>query len=142
MNIFAPLRNHYQLSSNQPMKEQYIENDFAVFHVEDGIMHFTYKEGAILDLSASQQVVADRLKLQGDLSYPVICDIRGLSSIDRAARDFLAKQGSEQVTAVALLVDSPARKLMSNFYLTVNKPLVPTKLFTSETEAVSFLKNL
>ncbi|MEQ8473270.1 MAG: hypothetical protein RIC35_18890 [Marinoscillum sp.] len=124
------------------MKELSIENDFAVFRVLDGIMHFTYKDGTVLDLAASQQVVAARLKVQGDLSYPVVCDIRGLKGIDKESRDYLAKEGSERVEAVALIVDSPARKLMSNFYLTVNKPLVPTKLFTSVDEAVDFLKKL
>ncbi|MEQ9307419.1 MAG: hypothetical protein RJQ14_26130 [Marinoscillum sp.] len=124
------------------MKDLSIENDYAIFRVVEGIMHFTYKDGTVLDLNASRQVVGDRLKVQGDLSYPVVCDIRGLKGIDKEARDYLAKEGSEQVQAVALIIDSPARKLMSNFYLAVNKPLVPTKLFTSEDEAVAFLKSL
>lgn len=121
---------------------QEIENDYAKFHVISGIMHFIYKDGVELDLASAKEVVSDRLKAQGNMSYPVMCDIRGLRSVDKEARDYLAKQGSQQVSAVALIVGSPARKVMSNFYLAVNKPEVPTKLFISQEEALEFLNGL
>lgn len=121
---------------------QEVQNDYAIFKVEQGIMHFTYKNGVELDLTAAMEVVSDRIKAQGNESFKVICDIRGLKSVNKEARDYLAKQGSQQVDAVALIVGSPARKVMSNFYLAVNKPDVPTKLFISHQEAMEFLQNL
>ena len=119
-----------------------IENDFAKFSVEDGVIHFVYKQGEELDLQGAIQVVADRLKAQGNTSFPIICDIRGLKSVNKEARDYLAKEGSSKVSAVALVVGSPARKVMSNFYLAVNKPDVPTRLFISEEDALTYLHSL
>ena len=124
------------------MSLKVVENDFAKFSVENGVIHFVYKQGVELDLYAARQVVADRLKAQGNTSFPVICDIRGLKSVNKEARDYLAKEGSSKVSAVALVVGSPARKVMSNFYLSVNKPDVPTKLFISEQEALEYLQEL
>jgi hypothetical protein len=45
------------------------------------------------------------------------------------------------VSVVAVLIGSPVARMMSNFYLTIHKPLIPTKLFTDQAEAISFLKS-
>ncbi len=119
-----------------------IENDFAQFHIRDGVMFFTYKPDIEIDLDGAKRIVADRLKLQGDETYPVVCDIRGLKGANKAARDYLANEGSEKVKVVALIVASPGLKIMTDFYLMVNKPTVPTKIFTSEDQAVKFIESL
>lgn len=116
------------------------ENEYATFHIENGVMYFTYKASDLINLAAAKKVVDDRLKLQNGISYPVICDARELKGMDKEARDYLAKQGSQLVSSVALIVTSAATKVMTNFYLTVNKPDVPTKLFTSASEALEFIK--
>ncbi len=121
---------------------QTVENNYAKFHLKDGVIHFVYKQGAEIDLAAAKEVVDSRLKAQGNEFFSVICDVRGLKSVNKEARDYLAKQGSEKVSAVALIVGSPARKVMSNFYLSVNKPEVHTKLFLSYEEAIAYLISL
>ncbi len=116
-----------------------LENDFARFYIKDGVLFFIYKKIDELNLEAAKRIVGDRIKIQKNADYPVICDIRLLGSADKSARDYLAKEGSAYVKAVALLVDSPALKLMANFYLTVNKPDVPTKMFTAMPQALEFI---
>lgn len=116
-----------------------IENEFASFYIEDGILYFIYKKNTELDLEAAKRVVEDRKSVQKGVSYPVICDIRGLKNVDKTARDYLAKEGSSLVKAVALLMDSPAYQFMANFYLKVSKPNVPTKMFSTMNEAMGFV---
>jgi hypothetical protein len=38
------------------------------------------------------------------------------------------------------LTDSPVTKIMLNFYLTISRPLIPTKMFTDKNQALEFLK--
>ena len=116
-----------------------IENEFASFYIEDGILYFIYKKNTELDLEAAKRVVEDRKSVQKGVSYPVICDIRGLKNVDKTARDYLAKEGSSLVKAVALVMDSPAYQFMANFYLKVSKPNVPTKMFSTMNEALGFV---
>lgn len=116
-----------------------IENEFASFYIEDGILYFIYKKNTELDLEAAKRVVEDRKSVQKGISYPVICDIRGLKNVDKTARDYLAKEGSSLVKAVALIMDSPAYQFMANFYLKVSKPNVPTKMFSTMNEALGFV---
>jgi hypothetical protein len=123
------------------MKTSYFENDFAEFWIEENVLFFIYKPGISINLEAAKRIVADRKKVQNGIEYPVFCDMRGIKDSDKPARDFLAKEGSSMVKAVGVLTDSPVTKIMLNFYLTISRPLVPTKMFTDKNNALEFLKS-
>lgn len=119
-----------------------VENNFARFYTQDGYLYFIYKPNIHIDLAGAKQIVSDRLKVQGGKPFKVICYIQGIRNMDKAARDYLATEGSKDVIAVALIAESTAQKLMTNFYLSVSRPTVPTKMFSTEEEAKSFLDKL
>lgn len=123
------------------MKENYFENEFAEFWIENGIMFFIYKRGVKVNQRVAERVVSDRIKLQNGVAYPVFCDMTGIKDSDKAGRDYLAKEGSALVTAVAALIDSPVTKIMLNFYLNINRPITPTRMFTVKSEALAFLES-
>lgn len=122
------------------MKHNYFENDFAEFWTEESVLFFIYKPGVVINLESAKQIVRDRLMVQKNTPYAVFCDMRGIKDSDKAARDYLAKEGSNLVRAVAVLTDSPVTKIMLNFYLTISRPLIPTKMFTDKNQALEFLK--
>jgi hypothetical protein len=122
------------------MDKPSFENDYANFWIEAGILYFVYKRDAAIDLNAAKQIVNDRVKFQQQKDYPILCDIRGIKGIDKAARDFLAKEGSSYTKGVAVVVDTPMTKIISNFYLGLNKPIAPTKMFTEKQEALNYLQ--
>jgi hypothetical protein len=78
--------------------------------------------------------------VQKGVAYAVFCDMRGIKDSDKPARDYLAKEGSALVKAVAVFTDSPVTRIMANFYLTISRPTVPTKMFTDKNNALEFLK--
>jgi len=123
------------------MRESYTQNDFAEFWIEDGVLFFVYKRGAEIDLDAAKQIVDDRLRIQDNRAYPVFCDICGLRSVDKQARDYLAKEGSRLVTIVATYTDAPVAKVIFNFYLTISRPAVPTRMFTDKRKALEYLRS-
>lgn len=116
-----------------------IENDYARYTIDDGIVHIIYKGNTHLNLKAAVKVVQDRLAFQNDKSYPVLCEILGVKSIDKSARDYLALEGSVLVTAVAFIVKLPVSTWLSEFYLHTSKPPIPTKAFSELDEAIKFL---
>ncbi|QCX37291.1 hypothetical protein FF125_02110 [Aureibaculum algae] len=111
----------------------------AKFWIKNEILHCTYNEIKLLDLATAQSIVRDRLQFQQEVSYPVFCDIRNVMSWEKAARDYLAKNGSVLAKAVAIYDDRHIAEVMSKFYLNKNKPLVPSKLFNNYYEAIEFL---
>ncbi len=59
----------------------------------------------------------------------------------RDARVYFAGSESKKVhSAAALLAQSPLSKVLGNLFLGLNKPLFPTRLFTSEKDAIEWLK--
>lgn len=123
------------------MEKEFFENKFAKFWISDQILFFEYKPGVIIDLAAAQRIVADRIYFQNEISYPIFCDVRGIVQIDKAARDYLAQSGSVLTKAVSFLAHQNVLKAIATFYVTINKPAVPSQLFNDKTEAIEFLSN-
>lgn len=117
----------------------FTENEYATYHIQNGILHINYKDQVSIDLTAAVRIVEDRLRLQEGLSYNVICDIRGLYEVDKAARDYLAIEGSVLVKSVAYIVEKDVSKALSQFYLRISKPPIPSKIVTNLADAKAFL---
>jgi hypothetical protein len=118
----------------------FYENDYARFWIKEGVLFFEYKPNTTITLKVAQSVVTDRIHFQNERSFPILCDIRGIVSTDKAGRDYLAKSGSILTQAVALVVNEKVLLTISTFYLQISKPAVPTQIFTTEADALVYLK--
>lgn len=116
----------------------FIENEFATYTIDDGILHIEYKD-VNLDLSAAISVVKDRLLLQEGECIPVLCDIHHIKEINMAARIYLSVEGSAFINAVAFIVATPVSEMQSKFYLSTRKPRIPTMVFEKKSDALMFL---
>ncbi|MDC6361618.1 MULTISPECIES: hypothetical protein [Flavobacteriaceae] len=118
------------------------ENKYAIYLLTDELLHIIYKEDQCIDLKAAQLIVRDRMMLQNGRKMPVLCDIREVRRINKPARDYLALEGSQWITALAFLVDPPVTDVISSMYLGTHAQDIPTKSFTSKSEALAFLKTV
>ena len=72
----------------------------------------------------------------------VYIDTCNFMSITPEARAYAAtKEASEFTQANAVLADALSKKLLFNFFVKINKPIVPTKGFSSKEEAFNWLKS-
>jgi len=115
--------------------------DFAHFWVEEGILHFIYKPNTLIDLEAARVIVKERLHFQKGVSYPVLCDLRQLKTVNKAAREYLAEYGCINALAVAILVEKAYSGTLSQAFIKISNPSVPTREFTTVPEALEFLDN-
>lgn len=122
------------------MKNQ-IENEYATFWIEKDILYFIYKNGISIDETIASKVLEDRLLLQEGKSFLIFCDMRGVKSIDKSARNYLAIEGSALIEAVALLVKTPLANTISGFYIKTSNPAITTQVFTEKRAALKFLNN-
>lgn len=123
------------------MYTELFENKYAKFWICNQLLFFEYKADLVINLAAAQSIVADRIQFQNEVAYPIFCDIRGVLDIDKSARDYLANSGSVLAKAVAIMVQQKVARTISSFYVEINKPTVPTKLFEDKTAALEFLRN-
>ena len=72
---------------------------------------------------------------------PILVDLRKIHIMSDDAREYFAMRNRNAgVKAIALVIKSRSSKLIGNIYLSINKPTVPTRLFTNEESAEKWLK--
>lgn len=110
---------------------------------EDGVARTQVKAGSEVILEDAQENSNAVNGLVGPPTYSLVIDTRKIKSISKEARDFFSMRGREsRVFAFAILVDSPLSKIIGNFFMGLNKPRVPVKLFTKEEKAIDWCKKL
>jgi hypothetical protein len=101
-----------------------------------------FRAGAEVTVDDARENVALCHRMNAGGKRPVLVDLRAIKSQTAEARAYLAgPEGSAICQAVGLLIGSPVSRVLGNFYLGLNKPLVPTRLFTSEEEAQAWLRS-
>lgn len=108
---------------------------------KDGIARTKVKPSAEVTLEdAKENSIAVNALSEGD-SFPLLIDSRNIRSISKEARDFFSMNNRESaVVAFAIIIDSPLSRIIGNFFMGLNKPRVPARLFTGEKEAIKWLK--
>lgn len=124
------------------MAEKPIETRTSRVWLSDaGILRGQIKNGAKEKLEDACANVQAASKIAGGRKVPVLIDMRGMKSVSSEAR---AHYGSEIPAAYslaqALLVGSLISRVIGNFFLGINKPPFPIKMFTSESEALDWLE--
>jgi hypothetical protein len=116
------------------------ETEYFTLCIEEGIFYCYFKEIEVMDLDFTKASVQHRLAFMEGQSYPCFFDITRVKQTTKEARDYLADKGNDLVSASAILVSSPMLKMMANFYIMVNKPKNPTRMFTDKESALEWLR--
>ena len=70
----------------------------------------------------------------------VLIDMGDVTEISKQARDYFANERTASVQrATALLIRSPVSRVIGNFFMGLNKPISPTRLFTDPQKAIEWL---
>jgi hypothetical protein len=99
-------------------------------------------EGSEIELSDALQNYEAAKILTKNERHLILVDGRVNLSISREARAFAAQSKEDRASiASAFIITSTANKLIGNFYINVNKPDIPTKIFSSEEKAIEWLES-
>jgi hypothetical protein len=108
---------------------------------DEGIVHADGIEGSEhtkVDAEEATTVIWEVARRQ---ARPLLVDMRRTKSMDRDARAHYAGPATVGVArAVALLTGSPLTRVLASFFMGLSKPVVPTRMFTSEAEALAWLR--
>ena len=70
----------------------------------------------------------------------VLIDMTAITEISKEARDYFANERTASIQrATALLINSPVSRVIGNFFMGLNKPITPTRLFTDPDKAIQWL---
>lgn len=122
------------------MKTHQHENTYLRGWVEDGILYGEFKYD-LIDKAAAIQCVELRIKALGDERLPALVDARKVKGIDKEARDYLSSDyGSQGLIASAVVIDSAVGKFLGNFFMHLNRPKLPLKIFNKQEAALDWLQ--
>lgn len=108
---------------------------------EDGIIHVHFKEGVEITVELQGRMLDIYNEICGDIKKPFLFTASDYVSIGKEARDnSIVMEALYPASASAVVAPSVAYKLIANFYLLVNKPKSPYKVFNDEHNAVEWLK--
>lgn len=123
------------------MNESSQETDFCWMWVSNGVLFVKYKPSLVMTVEVAKQMYYERLKFSNGISRPLLLDGRNFISMDRATMKFYkTKEVIQYITAGAFLTGNALTSLAGNLFLTLEKPLIPTKLFTEEQKALEWLE--
>ncbi|MFT3837346.1 MAG: STAS/SEC14 domain-containing protein [Myxococcaceae bacterium] len=119
------------------------ETKTAILVFDGSLMRVTYRaEADVTQADAREHMDLMRELTQGQ-RVKVLVDTRNMRSLGREARAIYASEESRGYTACcALLVGSPVSRVLGSFFLGFNKPLYPTKLFTSDVDALEWMNGV
>jgi hypothetical protein len=104
------------------------------------VMYLVFKEGAELDVKEVKEMIVAAETLAGKKPYLLFSDVRNHISISTEGRKIAAdRKEAPFVIANAVLTNNLALKLTANFFVKVNKPHFPLKVFTDEFKAKIWL---
>lgn len=120
-------------------QERY-ESPYVTMWIKNGILFANFQSNLAMTEDIARTCVEARIFFSRGHSYPLCVDMRGLASMDKGARRYMASMGATLVKAGALLTPSVLSRTIGNIFLKVDRPPVPMKLFTSEDKAEQWLR--
>jgi hypothetical protein len=111
---------------------------------QDGVLHWVYKPRATVTLTSARsemETIGKIVEARAGQKVPFLIDIRNIRSITADARAYFASpESSRWVLRAALLTDSPISTVIGNFFLGLNRPPHPIRLFHAGEKAIAWLR--
>lgn len=110
--------------------------------VSEDIVRFTLTKDTLITMEKSTEMVNICKNLFPDRAYKSLKIVYYKMTIDKDVMDFLASNARVGLIDMeAVVVNSAALKFLGNFYLKIKKPVIRTKIFDSEADALTWLKS-
>jgi hypothetical protein len=104
----------------------------------EGLLRLTWARGASITQADAESAMGEVNALCGVNRHPMLVDMATTAEVSRGARAVFGRPC--QASRIALLGSSPVDRVMANFILGISRLPCPTKFFTSEHDALAWLK--
>ena len=111
--------------------------------LENGIIVSRNTGNSVIELSEAQELTCAFEKFcAGHGPRPLMVDLATPKGQSRETREYFSNNPRHLATysAAALLISNPISRVLANFYLGLNRPQRPTRLFTDYHQAMQWLK--
>lgn len=123
--------------------KEYRTTAFWTAESED-IVFFKYAPKLEINIEVAKEIVESRLNYTNGKPVYTLIDFSNVKSVTKEARDYMnsPEGGLKGILGGAFLSTSVVATLFVNLYLKISNPSVPAKFFTSEKDAMWWLKKI
>jgi len=128
--------------SDQPPKVITYKNQRVWLEPEHRIIMAEFGDATEMDIEDARRSTKLMIEITNGEQRPLLVDFKHLKSQTKECREYYAKDPEHVKTysAVAILVGSPLTRVIANFFMGINKPVRPTRLFEDRDRALEWLK--
>ncbi len=124
------------------MNDVFRTDKFRASLIEPHIIENVVLEGHTMEVEDVLELKKLNKSIADGKPYAIVVRFEHLADVSKKAKELIAsKEFAELTIAKALLVDNIGHRLVGNFYLTINKPYMKTKVFTDKAAAIEWLKS-
>lgn len=136
------MKDHPSTKNESKYEDSMIEDSIHRIEIVNGIIEGTYHPSLEkINLEIAKKLVTDRKKISKGKTYPVFVNLGKFVEMDKDARDFMAcDESTKGLSAMAILFSNWLHRSAGNLWLLINKPKIPTKLFSSKKDALDWLE--
>lgn len=125
------------------MNTEIRNNDYSEIELREGIVYVNYKDMSIIGLEEAKIVAKDTIAICNDIPRGLIINGTGISiQMNNEARNYFANHEAyvNIGKAIAIVITNTASMLLAKFYIKYHKPVRPTKIFKTLTEAEEWIR--
>lgn len=109
---------------------------------DNGILEIQLADDFYFTLKESQEITSNIITITNGVPHKVMVVAGSLSLSDDGARNYsTTKESTDPIIALAIVTCSLPQSLIANFIMKFQKPRIPTKVFSSITDAKEWLKS-
>lgn len=125
------------------MQKKVLDTKYAHLSYENNVLSVIVKDDLELGVEEMESLLATAVEFTNYEKYFCIIDTRKVFGSVPAIRDYYANSDySKYRYADAIIAGSLGMNLLVNFFISFNKPKVPTKMFSNEQDALKWIQKL
>lgn len=119
------------------------QTEVADLTFRNDVLTVKVKENAEMSVQQMSTLLGEAVKIAGHKKYFAIIDVRAAFHSEADVREYYSdNEYSGYRYADAFVVKSLAIRLLVNFYISFNKPSIPTKTFTEPEQAAKWIAEM
>jgi hypothetical protein len=118
-----------------------LDTPYVYYELKGDLLIATYKKDLKVNLETAKEIIKERHEFTKHKPVVVLVYNQGVVRMDKKAREYLSSgDGVKGIIAAAIVVGSPFTSFMANFFVSVNRPIMPVRIFSNAEEALKWLK--
>jgi hypothetical protein len=121
--------------------DKFLDTPYVYYELQGDLLIATYKKDLKVNLEIAKEIIRERHEFTNNKPVLLLVYNQGVVRMDKKAREHLSSgDGIKGIIAAAIVVGSPFTSFMANFFVSVNKPKMPARVFSNPDDAFKWLE--